>query len=1236
MTPRQPDTDDESTSSKPFALIPQDKDHGIHTVAAGLDPVDFGMVLCAPMIVFIAATDVLGYPMSLPLIGVCLATSGVLAALAKYAPFHVSPRELVRRNLSYVWRRIRMPFVGEEARNVPGIADVYPKYDALGHEDGTIFGVVEITPINASQFNKADWFNWAEDVGTALDTEISKFEDEGFDIKIRWEQSEYTPYEVPALHTAQTDGNLTGYVRTWAKRVESYLADDDPDDRDGPGYLVDEGVMDRSMQIIVSVGNDEGVEVGTVEERIREYGLMQLTDAQRVGQGRLLDMRLNRVEAFANTVAAGRRLDTDEIIGLQRAHWQHERELDPADVTTDGAMLPPEETRFEGDEGDATTAADAQAAVPDGGTSSQEPEPDPTESAEEDPPEDRGEGESNGALAHARKQLKAVFEWLKASVESHANETTRNRLYNIYAPQEVNEGKKHVSLNDGEQYARSLCLVGWPKNPKVGLLDPVINQPNLRYAMTMNLHAVERYDKREELKGEIDKIAGSAIWSEWFGDGESSDADAAGRDKKDLRNHMRDTRVDASETTLVITVWGNTREEVDTAAKEMKQECRQAGIQLKGARKNQLPALQTTAPAARDVLDDTMAVDLRYDLASDTVGTVVSFGGGVRQDEGGTMIGYAKAAPGDSPILGALQIDLDSLTTQHVGLMGRSGSGKTADEEMRILDGNLRHNKKTVIIDIAEGFDGTTFAQDGAKIVVGDTIINPFEVNPPEDATGNVTPVEDKGEVITDMLMIHLRQHASGDVAGLRQPAKDAVMSTFKRYGIIPGKIETLDPANRETDGFPTLTEFFETVEHMKDSPEQYARQSVAEERRNAAKKLLRHLSAFDTSQGEADYGFLDGQSEVDLTADTILLDMNRYEEKGTVERSMLMRLVTGQAYEIAKRTPRDVRVVVDEAHKIFHDEKDAEDFEELVRAGRNYGLSFDFISQASRDFAEGPAGVIADQCSLMIWHEVGRIDAQTLIDVFQMDPDRASLITSRLDTGDNNGTDRSEALVFIEGGDEVYLVEQKLSDYEKTLVEYTESDEGDFRAYMARETEEHELPEDDIAVIEGLGDDPEAVSRLYQADIMTTTDLTNAGAEAVAEAADVTPEHALTWIQRAYQGDYLRYADEDEQEPSASEPATPAQPETAADGGCVLTDITHVGEDIAATLHEAGYESVVDVRNADRDALTDVEGIGECRAEQVIESASGVLAGDQQDTHAVADGGPASSTDADGNGGGE
>lgn len=56
------------------------------------------------------------------------------------------------------------------------------------------------------------------------------------------------------------------------------------------------------------------------------------------------------------------------------------------------------------------------------------------------------------------------------------------------------------------------------------------------------------------------------------------------------------------------------------------------------------------------------------------------------------------------------------------------------------------------------------------------------------------------------------------------------------------------------------------------------------------------------------------------------------------------------------------------------------------------------------------------------------------------------------------------------------------------------------------------------------------------------------------------------------------------------------------------LTDITHVGGDRADDLREAGYESVADVAEADRDALTDVEGVGPARVERITESADTLL----------------------------
>ena len=90
--------------------------------------------------------------------------------------------------------------------------------------------------------------------------------------------------------------------------------------------------------------------------------------------------------------------------------------------------------------------------------------------------------------------------------------------------------------------------------------------------------------------------------------------------------------------------------------------------------------------------------------------------------------------------------------------------------------------------------------------------------------------------------------------------------------------------------------------------------------------------------------------------------------------------------------------------------------------------------------------------------------------------------------------------------------------------------------------------------------------------------------------------------------------ASDGDESADAAEPA----PEST-DSPPVLTDIQQVGGNRADILREAGYESVRDVAAASHSALTDVEGIGEARAETISESATSLL-----DESAESDTGPA------------
>lgn len=110
-----------------------------------------------------------------------------------------------------------------------------------------------------------------------------------------------------------------------------------------------------------------------------------------------------------------------------------------------------------------------------------------------------------------------------------------------------------------------------------------------------------------------------------------------------------------------------------------------------------------------------------------------------------------------------------------------------------------------------------------------------------------------------------------------------------------------------------------------------------------------------------------------------------------------------------------------------------------------------------------------------------------------------------------------------------------------------------------------------------------------------------------------------------SHAGDTAESGEDGSSRAETTDTATTPPPKT--DGE--LTDLAHVGEERANTLREVEYESVADVAEADRDALTEVDGIGSTRVERIAESADTFL--EQQSAATTeSDGEPSVASDAD------
>jgi hypothetical protein len=255
-------------------------------------------------------------------------------------------------------------------------------------------------------------------------------------------------------------------------------------------------------------------------------------------------------------------------------------------------------------------------------------------------------------------------------------------------------------------------------------------------------------------------------------------------------------------------------------------------------------------------------------------------------------------------------------------------------------------------------------------------------------------------------------------------------------------------PSDRSHPGHPTMADLFHVFDYMTDYPARFVRDREAYTDRlvEQVEALYMHLRAFE--QGNQ-YDFLNGQGEVDLNADTLIFDLSHYEEDDSVIKAILNVVKTATAYNAAKGSDRRVLLVEDEAHDVLYDSEEAEKLATLLRAGRNHGLMFTAISQATKDFLQGPGSIFIDQASCVIVHEVGNKDA-SLASEIGLTEEKEQLVRNRLETGDKGASEYAEALVILEQGREVYLVEKRYPGYLLDICRFKQSEHGDFDLFLA------------------------------------------------------------------------------------------------------------------------------------------------------------------------------------------
>jgi hypothetical protein len=974
------------------AIIPQDKTSGVNRRFYGYTLGEVLLVGLPPFVFLYITSTIMGAGFAEWNAVGTLAIATVLFIVVKITPWYNTPLEILSRSIDYVRARMRMPLVENEAVDVPGVVDIHEEYDAIELEDGSLAAVIEVPLINTSTFSGDQYLGQVSQFANALNSTIARQGGSGFDVDIHISQSiPSVGHQIKSLKEAAQDGvpvekgGMPPYARKYAEEQTGNILD----------QLEEENVMERSVHMITAVEPSETNDSGNIIDEFSSLSIVRPSSQQYDTQAAVLDERVRSMKSAVQGFSNPRRLDADELAQLNRDYWldtgsglqRSNLRSDEGPVMNLGVAVDGDEhaRSVSGESGETIQAGSTDAdepAVADGGAAAatspdNENTPNGSGEGEDDSEtdadsetEDDSDGRFGGRLSSAREKITSVTN----SLRGHTSESTRKQM--VYSPAYVDEHGKYVEV--GDQYMSSIWVTGWPKHPEEGLLESILSVPEIRYDISLSLKATDYHDKLDELESLREKITSSAIEKEDSG-GSGADASALAADVQVLREQMQDNDLECFEVGMTITVRAESLDAVKRARRRIAGRCSAVNISTTTASSRQLAAVRTTSPLPTNNLREETRIDTTFNMTSDGVACLFPFSGYYIVEQEGTTYGLVKTGVRDSgDTLGMLQVNRLNRTSPHRFWVGRSGSGKSFDIKNHINEEMARdRTESTVIVDIARGFDGPVETYNGSKVIVGETTINPFEIRPPKDARGTQESLDDKVRLLTDMFQIYMMENAPEEEAqAIRSTISKTVRETYKAAGPEDDDIGiTNDPSTHDKES-PVMEDYFKLLADMEKNTREYTYQQTDSEvdaLKDDIKVLMNRLKEFQPGQT---YDYLSGKSEADMYDRVVYFDMNKFENDSSAAKGMMMTLITSHAYELAKQTEGHVNVVVDEAHDLFRDAAQADQLESMVRAGRNTGLMFDFISQAGEDFDAGAAKVIAKQCSIAIWRDLGEMGA--------------------------------------------------------------------------------------------------------------------------------------------------------------------------------------------------------------------------------------------------------------------
>jgi len=468
-------------------------------------------------------------------------------------------------------------------------------------------------------------------------------------------------------------------------------------------------------------------------------------------------------------------------------------------------------------------------------------------------------------------------------------------------------------LNLGDQIVRTFFVMSYPRFLSDNWFDPIINLDRV-FDVSIVVDPIETSDVLRKFQKKVAEVESQINTRESKGMVRDPMLDTAYQDLENLRDKLQQATEKLFDVGLYISLYAETKEELDKVETEMKQILESKLIYVKPALFQQEQGFRSVLPIGRDELN------IKNKLNSSPLSSLFPFISFDLTSNKGILYGINRHNSG------LVLFDRFDLPNYNSVTFASAGAGKSFATKLEILR-TLMFETEVIVIDPESEYKYLAEATGGRFFNISLTSghhINPFDLPPARDD-------ESPSDVLRSNIinLVGLFRLMLGGLS----PEEDSVVdrAITETYAL-----KDITPESNFLNVEPPLLSDFELVLAGMEGTE----------------SLVQRLSKYTKGTWS---GFINRPTNVDINKKFIVFSVRDMEDE---LKPVAMYIITNHIWNVVRKERKKRLLVIDEAWWMMKSEDTASFIFSLAKRGRKYYLGLATITQDVGDFLKSPYGL--------------------------------------------------------------------------------------------------------------------------------------------------------------------------------------------------------------------------------------------------------------------------------------